>query len=172
MTAPGWVALRLAATLAHVLPGVRLRLRHGSGAPLVVARSPGGEGPVVDACAFREAVVAAGREGGGASDLIAGDLPVIEVGAPPDGCVHPSGIIRVVLDRVEVTAFATTLAPAACASAFGLRAADWVVHRHHDEATGVTVVHVEAAAGLRRAVLDLMEDLLASCVAEELASSR
>jgi hypothetical protein len=174
MTPPGLIALRLAATLAHAVPGVRLRLRLDEGKTVDVARVPHpaivglGPGSVVGSCAFRERVAEAHRAQRARSGAFDGPMPAIDVGVPPGGCVHPGGIVRVCVDRVEVIAFATTVAPAECARLFATRPGGLEVHLYHDGATEVTLVHVEAAPRARRAVLALLEDLLAACVAEEL----
>lgn len=47
--------LRLAAGLAHVVPGAELRLRHADGRQVVVSRHPGAD---VDPCELRQAVAA------------------------------------------------------------------------------------------------------------------
>lgn len=50
------LALRRAATLAHNLPGVRVRLRQGKNALLDVRSEAGDTVPAVSPCAFRVAV--------------------------------------------------------------------------------------------------------------------
>jgi hypothetical protein len=63
------VSLRLAATLAHALPGLRLRVRDGQRTLLEVARPPLPAGPAMETCAFRMAVARAHER---IEDLLAG----------------------------------------------------------------------------------------------------
>ena len=174
MTGTGLASMRLAATLVHAVPGVRLRIRVGAAPPLEVARPPLGHPGAVSPCEFRDAVARAhaAEEEGMGDEGTAGEHDcdlAIEVVVPSGGCAHPSGIVRVGIDRLEVHAFATTLTPTDCCRLFAARReAERVVHLHRDEGTEVTLVHVEASPRERATVLDLMQDLLAGCVAGEL----
>ena len=171
----GVLSMRLAATMVHALPGVRLRVRLADGTGVEVARQPEPGAPdLVPACVFREAVVRAyeaeQREHGPVDDV----PPTIDVGVPAGGCVLAGGIVRVPFDRVEVHAFATTLSPDACCRVFSDRADcgdDRVVHLHHDRGTDVTLVHVQGTPRDRDEVVELLDDLLAACVAEELVET-
>lgn len=168
--------MRLAATLAHALPGVRLRLRDGDATLLEVARPPLPPGHVVGPCAFRNAVARAHHQ------LVAGvrlqflglaegRAPTIDVGVRAGDRILPGGIYRVAVDDAQVHAFATTLAPRVCRSIIASRSPDAADLRvHHDAATDVTLVHdVRHLAGGEGAPAAL-EDVLAGCIADEIAA--
>jgi hypothetical protein len=99
----GLAALRVAATLVHGVPDLRVRLSQGD---VAVAEVCGGDGPPVrpvtarwlTPCAFRAAVVAARRRWDEGVRLalpgVEGD-PVIDVGVPARGRTFPGGIVRV-----------------------------------------------------------------------------
>lgn len=59
MTAATMATLRLAATVAHALPGVRLRLRDGRRTILEVSGAPCSSPTAMSPCAFRMAVARA-----------------------------------------------------------------------------------------------------------------
>ena len=107
----GLDALRVAATLAHSLPGVRLRVRDGDRL-LVDVRPHDDEGPAPDdaagtgittsPCGFRNAVVRAWRQhrAGVALrfvDLDPGRDPAIDVELPLSGRTYPGAVHRVTI---------------------------------------------------------------------------
>lgn len=119
MTLVDLVPMRLAATVAHALPGVRLRLRDGDTTLLEVARPPLPPGPAVGPCAFRNAVARARLqlEAGAHLQFLGldeGRRPAIDVGVRPGDRILPGGIYRVAVEDASVHAFPTTLAPRAC----------------------------------------------------------
>jgi hypothetical protein len=176
-------ALRIGATLAHALPGVRLRLGDRErGALLEVA----GDGPCdatrrVTPCAFRAAVARAHRrtaEGVRMTflGLPLGHDPVVAVGVPPGGKAFGAGMLAVPIAGAAsaVQAFATTLSPDACRHVIAARAhpaMSSTVRVVHDEATDVTLVHttvpVATAAQEPSAVLT---EVLAVVATEELVA--
>lgn len=143
MTPTGMTVLRVAATVVHALPGVRVRLLHGERALLTVARPCDADGPAIGPCAFRATVARAHRELQAGGTVVLGDLPVgaepaIEV-AIRNGDVLPSGVYRVVVGDTTVHGFVTTLPPRRCRQL--LEGGPDDVHLHHDAATDVTLVH-------------------------------
>jgi hypothetical protein len=168
------VPMRLTATLAHALPGIRLRLRDGDTTLLDVQRSSMSAGAAVTPCAFRNAVARAHRQLEEGLRLRFLGLPEdaapsIEVGVRPGDAAYPSGIYRVATGDVQVHAFATTLAPRACRAV--LAASDGAgdeLRLHHDAATDVTLVHTlhDRARPLPSPPWSL-EDILVVCFAEE-----
>jgi hypothetical protein len=170
------VPLRLVATAAHVLPGLRLRLRHGDRIVLDVARSPLADGRWITPCAFRGAVAEAHRQlelGVRLRflELAEGSSPTIEVGVAPGDRVLPGGIYRVGVADVVVHAFATTLEPRTCRTVVAAQGGDVPdVRLHHDAATDVTLVHMVRPAAIDGDPRLLLEDLVAACLAEEVAA--
>lgn len=167
--------LRLAATLAHGLPGIRLRLRHQGHALLDVQRPPAADPEAISPCAFRAAVAQAHRqlEEGVRLRFLGlpeGECAAIDVGVRPGDAAYPSGIYRIATGAVQVHAFATTLAPRACRSV--LESVDVVdeVRLHHDAATDVTLVHT-----LHERELCVpsppwpLEEVLVGCFAEQVS---
>lgn len=165
-----FAALRRAATLAHALPPVRVRVSDGSNLLLEVAREHEHAGPVGDGtlrlppCAFRVAVGQAHRlrlEGRrvGFLGLPDGATPQVQVGLPCGGEAFPGGIYQVLDAARWLHLFATALPIDACRRAVaGQEAPEGrldrpVVHPsmdgatrvgfHRDDATEVTLVHTE-----------------------------
>lgn len=186
----GFAALRVAATLTHTVPDLRVRLRDGDRVRAVVARpAPGDAAPAdrdgvahLSPCGFRKAVVEASLLARSGRSLALLDLvadPAIDIGVPADGRSWPGGIYRVPLEQRWLYAFATTLDAEVCAEvgrpvvddagplpeleALGMRG---------DTDTGVTVLYAEAASALTPVdelrVRSLLESLLARFSAEEL----
>lgn len=147
MSPAAMVALRTAATLAHVLPTLRLRLRHGSETLLEVAHPVGGGRPVVSPCAFRRAVVGAHEQAKqglrlGLAGLPPDAEPVIEIGVRAGDAALPGGVYRVTVGDQTIHGFATILAPRRCRAVLeAITDSDAVVRLHHDAATEVTFVH-------------------------------
>lgn len=190
----GLAALRVAATLAHAVPRLRVRVRHGSDV-LVEVRSAATQAEghdeaaplVLTPCAFRGAVVQAWHEHQAGRRLSflgmpAGAVPAIDVGTPPGGTARPGGLYRVPLEDRWLWAFATTL-DASAAFAAG-RA---IVHERPaevdvvalglrpDAGTGVTIMYAETVADpastVEAALVDLLESLLARFATIELLGS-
>jgi hypothetical protein len=161
----GLARLRLAATLVHSVPGVRLRLRV-DGQIVEVARAQC-DGSSVPACRFREAVRRTYRSERDGFEI--GDWqPDIDV-LLTEGDLCAGGILRVPLGDGEAHVFATTLDTAACTELFGVRGDPaQVVHLFRDDALDVTLVHVESEPDQRDAAHALVEELLGACVAGEL----
>jgi hypothetical protein len=186
-------ALRVAATLTHLLPGLRARVRLGS-LPLVDVATPGPGGAidqtaprVLSPCAFRSAVAHAHQrrlagERLSFLNLPAGVDPAIDLATPPGGTSRPGGLYRVRAADRWLWAFATTL-DAAVAHDLGRCLVDETpldgelraLGIRPDPATEVSIAYAEttAAPGSRAeaAVVDLLESLLARWTAHELVSA-
>lgn len=171
-------ALRLAATLAHTVPAIRVRLRHEGRVVVDVAQPgtpiPAGTARAVTPCGFRTAVAGAWerhRSGEPVSLLGLPADPSVELGVPPCGRSFPAGIHRVAMPgrqlyvvgaslpnevcRAETTAYTDPLVAPAGMWGLGLR---------EDTATEVTVIYAELDAhhlGNEPAVLDVLEGLVA-----------
>ena len=189
ISGPGFAALRVASTLAHIVPGLRVRLRDGDEVRAVVARSrpddaAEGRDPVahLSPCGFRKAVVEASLLHRSGRSLALLDLerdPAIDIGVPADGRSWPGGIYRVPLEQRWLYAFATTLEAEAChevgrpvVDAAGPLPEIEALGMRGDPDTGVTVLYAETATSLtpldELRVRTLLEELLACFTAEEL----
>lgn len=185
MTRWGMVSLRRAATVAHALPGVRLRLRDGTLTLLEVDHSSEPSPGVIPPCAFRHAVARAHEhlKSGCAIRFLGlptGDDPAVDVGVRHGDLAHLDGLYRVGVGDVDVHAFATTLSPRRCrellverdASVCRHPSATGSVRLHHDAATEITLVHALTASDdrtIERHVL--LDDLLVGCMAEEIPNA-
>jgi len=174
MTPLALVPLRLAATVAHALPGVRLRLHHAGQTLVAVARPPEPPEPVIGPCAFRNAVARAHRqiEAGHRLRFLGldeGEAPAVDVAVASPNRVQPGGLLRIAVDDAQVHAFATTLAPRTCRSVLGsdLDAADGLA-LHHDAATDITIVHAIRRGADAGELPSRLEDALLRCAGEEL----
>jgi hypothetical protein len=179
-------ALRIAATLVHCLPALRVRLRHDDDTLFeVVAHPAGGTGPategVMGACAFRRAVASAyehERDGRriGILGVPAGAAPAIDIGVRRGDAALPGGVYRVAVGDQTVHGFATTLPVRRCREILeSLDDIGHVVRLHHDAGTEVTFVHTvtptaEAPADAGH-LASALEALLAEEVVRELAGS-
>lgn len=180
MTPRGMAAMRIAATLAHALPTLRVRLRHRGETLLHVLAHPAGTtGPAISACAFRRAVAAAheqSRHGGRVAfmGLPAGEEPAVDIGVRTGDAALPGGVYRVTLGGATIHGFATTLPVRRCRSVLErLPDTGHTVRLHHDAATEVTFVHTvtptaDAPAGADH-LAPALEALLADEVAHELS---
>lgn len=165
-------ALRRAATLAHAVPPIRVRVCHEGHILLDISREHGhgddgppasverdGDGTLrLPPCAFR---VAVGRAHQLRSDgrtmaflgLPAGTSPQVEVGLPCGGEAWPGGIYQVLDGRRWLYLFATTLPVGRCRPLLDTSGGLPGVHPsaegsvrigfHGDEATEITLVHTE-----------------------------
>ena len=173
MTPLGLVPLRLAATIAHALPGAQLRLRDGDTTLLQVGPPPMPAGPAVTPCTFRRAVARAHRqiEAGIRLQFLGlgeGCTPTVDVGVRPGDCILPGGIYRVGTGDVDVYAFVTTLSPKSCRDMVANQpdVANGVLF-HRDAATDVTVAHMLEPRGAGSEAPMMLQDLLVGCVADE-----
>lgn len=175
ISAAGFGALRVAATLAHTVPGLRVRLRDAHRVRAVVARPPVGEdatgtvgasgaGATVDGvprlspCGFRKAVVEAALLHQAGRSLALLDLatdPAVDIGVPADGRSWPGGIYRVPLEGRWLYAFATTLDATSChdvgrpiVDAAGTVSQLDALGMRGDAETGVTVLYAESSTTL------------------------
>jgi hypothetical protein len=181
MTRRGLVAMRIAATLVHAVPTIRVRIRHGAATLLVVGHPAMTEDPAVGPCAFRRAVADAheqAKEGRRLAfmGLPAGIAPAVDIGVAPGDKALPGGIYRVTVGEQTVHGFATTLPARRCREALaGLPEGACPVRLHHDAATEVTFVHtvlpVELAPVDGRHLEPLVEALIADEVQHELAGA-
>lgn len=175
-------ALRSAATLAHVLPTLRLRIRRGAETLLEIGHPSTAAGPVLSPCAFRRAVAGAhgqAKQGlrPGLLGLPADEEPAIDVGVRGGDATLPGGVYRVTIGEQTIHGFVTTLSPSHCRAVLEDRApADVVIRLRPDPATEVTFVHTVHPTGdapsdgshLQRAI----EALLADEVVHELVGHR
>lgn len=174
MTLTGIAALRIAATLAHALPGVSIRLRDGQRTLLVVADAADASGQAIGPCAFRMAVARAHEHiKSGARlafmDLPEGVEPAVDVGVRTGDRALPGGIYRVSVGDRTIHGFATTLPPRRCRRLLDGAVSSEALRLHHDAATEVTLVHTVGESELSAAEhYPLLEDALAACVADEL----
>lgn len=173
MTPAGMAVLRIAATLAHALPDVRIRLRDGQRTLVEVARPTDAAEPVIGPCAFRMAVARAHEQikaGARLSflGLPEGIAPAVDIGVRAGDEALPGGMYRVAVGAHTIHAFATTLPPRQCRRLLARCGSCEFVRLHHDAATEVTLVHTvsdgEDSAALHRTRL---EDALAAFVADE-----
>jgi hypothetical protein len=120
MTPLGLTVMRRAATLAHAVPGVRVRLRHDGRALLEVLRPAhpvvAPPGRWITPCTFRQAVgraVQAAREGRTLAvlGLEHGVDPAVDIGAPEGQLI--GGLVCVPTTSGSELAFATTAPPEA-----------------------------------------------------------
>jgi hypothetical protein len=195
MTSSGMRALRVMCTLAHVLPDIRLRLRHAGrvlaevGHP-VPASADGARR--LSPCQLRQAVAEAWRHDlAGRSVALLGlpshADPTIEVGVAEHSRLLAGGVIRVGHAARWVYAFATPLGLAATRDALAPLAGEAParhpadgpkddgaerIELHHDEATGVTVVAMEVPPDpcptRQELLLATAHRLLVACCAAEL----
>jgi hypothetical protein len=170
------LAFRRAATLAHALPALRVRVRAGVSTVLDVGRPPPEDGPAIGPCAFRMAVARAHEQIKGGARLTFLGLPEdaalsVSIGVRAGDAALPGGIYRVAVDDHYLHAFATTLTPRRCRTVLDQRGdhvAGSPVRLHHDVATEVTVVHSLGPAGpLDPHRRDQLEDLLAGFAVDE-----
>ena len=164
--------LRIAATLAHALPTLRVRIRHGERTLLEVAHPGDSSGPAMGACAFRRAVACAHEQTKRGQRLafmgFAEDMePAIDIGVRPGDATLPGGIYRVAVGDEVIHGFATTLPARRCRELVAERSnVDRPVRLHHDAATEVTFVHTVDS---RDAPVDMshLEHLLGALWADE-----
>ena len=153
MTPLGLTVLRRTATLAHAVPGIRVRLRHDGTALLEVLRpahpvvAPSGRW--LTPCAFRVAVgraVRASRDGRTLAvlGLGAGIDPAVDVCAT-SGALLPGGIAHIPTGTGSELAFATTVRAETVAAM--AQADDLDVRCHPDPVTDAAlVVHTTAGS--------------------------
>lgn len=147
MSPSGMAAMRIAATLAHALPSLRLRIRRGDTTLLEVAQPAGPAGRVIGACAFRRAVARAHEQSKTGlrltfMGLAPDEEPAIDIGVRAGDITLPGGIVRVAAGDNTVHGFATTLPARRCRDVLeGLPDTGRVVRLHRDAATEVTFVH-------------------------------
>jgi hypothetical protein len=184
-------AMRVAATTAHLLPGVGVRVRHGADLLLDVRPVSDGAAPGPDLgcrtatpAQFRCAVARAHRRRAAGEPLTflglaEGCEPNVELGTPPGSAHRPGGIERVPLSGRWLWAMASTLGaetahrlgadlveaalPMRGLRAMGIRA---------DDATDVSVLYAEVdeppGSSTEVELLDLFEQLLARWTVHEL----
>lgn len=174
MTPLELIPMRLAATVAHALPGIRLRVRHDDATVLEVSRSWRLPVPSVTPCAFRLAVASAHRRVDDGERLMflglpEGSTPTIDIQVLPTDCLYPGGIYRVTAaDGVQILAFATTLSPRTCRTILTSHPSSAAIRLHHDAATDVTILHLTGPGDEQiTEAPPMLEDLVASCFAEE-----
>lgn len=193
MTTAGLRAFRAAATLADVVPTVRIRIRDGDRHLCSVSTTPGAEeGPLPSLlpCAFRTAVGQAWRlhRQGTRLRFLGMDVegePAVDIGLPTGGVVLPGQIYRFpahddrylfcFMTELDVPgaerAVSESLAtarrcdgqPAGGPPAHGARRVGF----HADPVTELTAVHALCTADDQDAAAILMARLLEVCVAAE-----
>ena len=125
ITERGMASLRVAATLVHSVPWLRVRLCSGDTTVAEIGRPPdpgpvpaGTAGRWLSPCAFRAAVGQADECHRRGRELRLGHLsgdPAIEVGVPPEGRTFAGGIHRVPLGDRWLYAFALCADAEECA---------------------------------------------------------
>ncbi len=178
MTETGLVTVRLAATLAHALPGTRLRLRDRNRHLLEVSEATGASPEAMSPCAFRRLVARAQHPARSAAPLasltfLSSDDLALDIGVRSGDRIWPSGTYRVGVGDVHVHAFVTTLAPRHCrclirssarvSSPVGVGS----VRLHRDVATEVTLVHALTPVELGVDRHPALEELLVRAVDDE-----
>lgn len=169
------VPMRLAATVAHALPGVRLRLRARERTIVEVARAPIAAPGVIHPCGFRNAVARAHRELEAGQrlrflGLDEGEAPGIDVAVAAPSSVRPGGLLSVRVQDAHVHAFATALQPLTCRQALATDlGAPGGLDLHHDAATDVTIVHAIRRGPDADELPAVLEEALHRCASEELA---
>ena len=185
MTSSGMVVFRNAATLAHALPNVRLRIRDGEQVLLEVARPPlpRAPWPVATPCAFHASVAKAHRAVEAAQQLTFLGLPgaveiAVDVGLPAGGAVLPGDIYRLTAGEATLHVFATALGARRCRRILAewqrahqetaAEGDDLGIGLHNDLATDISLVHVTSPGGRVAEGRALIEDLLTAFVWAEL----
>ena len=174
MTPAGMASLRIAATVAHALPGIRVRLRREGATVLEVTDPCDAAGPALGPCAFRVAVARAyGQMKSGARlgfmGLPDGTEPAVDIAVRAGDRVLPGGIYRVAIGDQTVVGFATTLSPGSCHELLAERAGTHVFRLHHDSLTEVTFVHSVMDTDLGSTGWHVrLEDALAAVLADEI----
>ncbi len=182
MTPAGMAVMRIAATLTHALPALRVRIRHrGETLIHVVGHPAEADGPAIGACAFRWAVVRAHEQSKSGIRLAfmgvpVGEEPAVDIGVCAGDAALPGGIYRVTIGEETIHGFATTLPPRRCRDVLaGLPDSGHVVRLHHDAGTEVTFVHtVTPAVGAPADAVHLapaLEALLADEIIHELVGT-
>lgn len=176
-------SLRIAATLAAVVPGLRVRLRARSGAILEVRQAPDDavDHLIVPACWFRRQVAQLhGRSADGERLAMCGLADpgelVVELGHPTGAEVLAGGIHRVEVPTGTMYLFATTLSlDDAQAAATGddpevspESAEQLEVGFLHDDATAITLAQILAPVGAHSGpYLEALQYVLVRCAAGE-----
>lgn len=167
--------MRLAATVAHALPGVRLRLRDGERTLVEVARSPVPAEQVISPCAFRNAVSRAHCQLGAGHrlrflGLDEGVAPAIDIAVASSDRIQPGGLYRVAVGGAQIHAFATTLSARSCRAILAVdQLRDGGLTLHLDPATDVTIVHVIQTDSDADEPPPILEEALLRCADEELS---
>lgn len=173
----GMAAFRNGAALVHLVPQLRLRVRHGDDIVAEIARPPFGNDDRlrIPACAFHQSVARAhGRHRAGEQlrflSLPDDVEPVVEITVPPGDLALPGGIVRVTNVNLWMHLVAVARSLDDCLAVTG----DLGLHGvgfHHDAAVGVTVLHASCARGdeLRsRRALGGIERAAARCTVADL----
>ncbi len=169
------VPMRLSATVAHALPGIRLRLRDGDETLLHVVREPVPVDGVISPCAYRSAVTRAHCqiEAGHRLRFLGldeGVAPAIDIAVASGDRIHPGGLYRIAMGDAQVHAFATTVAPRSCRRILGDELlADGGILLHHDSGTEVTLVHAIRTGTDAAQPPPPLEEAMLRCADEELA---
>jgi hypothetical protein len=177
VTPLGLTVLRRTATLAHGVPGLRVRLRHRGATLLEVLRpDDGGAAPAgrwVSPCTFRVAVGRAVRAARDGRTLVVlglepGEDPAVDVGAPRGRLLH-GGVALVPTPGGCELAFATTV-DADVVAAMDHGGLD--ARCHVDPVTEASlIVHASRTAPGTAAFadeLDRLHGLVARCAVQEL----
>ena len=148
MTSAGIATMRIAATLAHALPVLRVRVRHHGATLLHVTAHPAGSaGVAIGACAFRRAVARAHEQCKRGHRLAfigvpPDEGPTVDIRVRRGDAALPGGVYRVALGPETIHGFGTTLPLRHCRRVLeGLPEIGHVVRLYHDTATEVTLVH-------------------------------
>lgn len=182
MTLSGMVRLRLAATVAHALPGVGLRIRNGTRTVLEVTSAPSSPPEKMSPCAFRMTVAGAHQLAHTTPwstpiRFLCGEDLALDIRVSSGDRIWPSSTYRIGIGGGYVHGFATTLAPHHCRRLIARRATTVstlldlsAIRLYRDTATEVTLVHVVTPATPAADLRGVLEGLLAQAVADEVVS--
>lgn len=181
MSPAGMAAMRMAATLAHALPTLRVRIRYGTATLLEVSHHNADADDVVGACAFRRAVACAHEQSKqgvrlGFLGVPTEHDPAIDVGVRANDASLPGGVYRVTIGNETIHGFVTTLPLRRCRAVLEALPDEGPDHRlHHDAATEVTFVHTvldaEVAPPDAARLMPALEALLAEEMVRDLEAT-
>lgn len=190
MTPFGVRQLQIAATMAHCMPGVTIRLRSGSDTLLYVGDTQHGrDARWISACALRQSVAKMLHASGpdrrvSFLHLPEGEDPSIDLGADEHSRVHPGGVVTSFVHGRVIHAFATSMNSVRVRTAIsdrtlhtgseglaGIITTARRVQLHTDTGLFTTLVSIEQQAsedlGLHDQAVTLLNTVLARCAAEE-----
>jgi hypothetical protein len=189
MTPFGVRQLQIAATMAHSMPGVTIRLRRGSDTLLFAGDSQHGrDARWISACALRQSVANLLHASGpdrrvSFLHLPEGEDPAIEWVAGEHSRLHPGGVVTAFVHGRVIHAFATSLNSVRVRAAVSARTAHLGVEGftcittaqrvqlHSDTGLLTTLVSIEQGTSedhdLHDQAVTVLNSVMARCAAEE-----